>query len=313
MGVMRGLRFIALAAGTLGGVYGAAYGLLTGQARRAERIIGPPVAPPHLADGVYLPDGSGPVPPAEEDGALRFAMFGDSMAAGLGVDGPDQLPAVVLARGLAEEAGRPVRLDTYAVVGAATRDLPAQVEQALLNPPEVAVIIVGANDVTTLTTVPDAVAGLERVILTLMDTGCGVVIGTCPDLGVIRPIAQPLKSIARTWSLLLARAQRKMAVRIGAIPVPLADLLAPEFLARPREFFSPDQFHPSSIGYEAAASVLLPALCTVAGVWTGGPLPRLPVRSAVAESRRPTARFIARLNLRLGRPVRELGPVSPTP
>jgi lysophospholipase L1-like esterase len=308
MGVMRGLRFVAVAAGTLGGLYGAAYGLLTGQARRAERIIGPPVAPPFLADGVYLPDGSGPVPPAEEDGALRFAMFGDSMAAGLGVDSADQLPAVVLARGLAEEAGRPVRLDTYAVVGAATKDLPAQVEPALLNPPEVAVIIVGANDVTTLTTVPDAVAGLERVIRTLMDAGCGVVVGTCPDLGVIRPIAQPLKSIARTWSLLLARAQRKAVTRLGAIPVPLADLLAPEFLARPREFFSSDQFHPSAVGYEAACSVLLPALCTVAGVWTGGPLPRLSVRSPLAEARRPTAKLIARLNLRFGRPVRELAP-----
>lgn len=308
MGVMRGLRFVALAAGTLGGLYGAAYGLLTGQARRAERIIGPPVAPPHLADGVYLADGTGPVPPAEEDGAMRFAMFGDSMAAGLGVDGPDQLPAVVLARGLAEEAGRPVRLDTYAVVGAATRDLAAQVEQALLNPPQVAVIIVGANDVTTLTTVPDAIAGLERVIRALMDAGCGVVVGTCPDLGVIRPIAQPLKSVARTWSLLLARAQRKAVARLGAIPVPLADLLAPEFLARPREFFSRDQFHPSAVGYEAACSVLLPALCMVAGVWTGGPLPKLPVRSTLAESRRPTAKVIARLNLRFGRPVRELAP-----
>jgi lysophospholipase L1-like esterase len=306
MSVMRGLRFVALAAGALGGLYGAAYGLLTGQARRAERIIGPPVAPPFLADGVYRPDGSGPVPPAEEDGALRFAMFGDSMAAGLGVDGPDQLPSVVLARGLAEEAGRPVRLDTYAVVGAATKDLTDQVEQAMLNRPDVAVIIIGANDVTTLTTVPDAVAGLERVIRSLMDVGCGVVVGTCPDLGVIRPIAQPLKFIARTWSLLLARAQRKAVARLGAIPVPLADLLAPEFLARPREFFSSDQFHPSAVGYEAASSVLLPALCMVAGVWTGGPLPKLPVRSTLAESRRPTVKFIARLNLRFGKPVREL-------
>ena len=307
MGAMRGLRFVVLAAGTLGGLYGAAYGLLTGQARRAERIIGPPVAPPHLADGVYLPDGTSPAT-ADEDNVLRFAMFGDSMAAGLGVDSPDQLPAVVLARGLAEEAERPVRLDTYAVVGAATRDLPAQVEQALANPPNVAVIIVGANDVTTLTTVPDAVEGLEQVIRTLQDAGCGVVVGTCPDLGVIRPIAQPLRAIARVWSQLLARGQRRGVSRVGAIPVPLADLLAPEFLARPREFFSSDQFHPSAVGYDAACSVLLPALCTVAGVWTGGPLPKLPSRSPLAEARRPTAKFIARVNLRLGRPVRPLAP-----
>jgi lysophospholipase L1-like esterase len=301
MGSMRGLRLAAVAVGTAGGLYGAAYGLLTGQAKRAERIIGLPVAPPHLADGVYLPDGTGPLPPDRVAAPMRFAMLGDSMAAGLGVDGPDQLPAVLLARGLADEARRPVRLDTYAVVGAATRDLPGQVEQALLDPPDVVVIIIGANDVTTLSPIPKVIAGLEDVIRRLQAAGTGVVLGTCPDLGVIRPIAQPLRSIARTWSLLLARAQRKAVNGLGAIPVALADLLAPEFLARPAELFSSDQFHPSAVGYEAACSVLLPALCSVAGVWTGGPLPVLPTRSVVAESRRPTARLVARLNMRIGR------------
>ena len=37
---------------------------------------------------------------------------------------------------------------------------------------------------------------------------------------------------------------------------------------RPDELFSRDQFHPSGAGYEFAAGVLLPALCSAAGVFT---------------------------------------------
>lgn len=292
----RGLRTAALAAGTIGGLSGAAYGLLTGQAKRAETVIGIPVDPPWLADGIYLP------PSGDDTGEpLTFAMLGDSMAAGLGVDGPEQLPAVVLARELAEEAERPVRLDTYAVVGATTRDLTSQVDRALQAPPRVALIIIGANDVTVQMPIPVSVARLEREVRRLMAAGAGVVVGTCPDLGAIRPLAQPLRSYARTWSLMLSKAQGRVVKRSGATAVPLAELLSPEFLTRPTELFSSDQFHPSAAGYEAAASVLLPALCSAAGVWTGGPLPTLSHRSAVAESRRPTSRLIARVNRRLKR------------
>lgn len=130
----------------------------------------------------------------------------------------------------------------------------------------------------------------------LVEAGAKVVVGTCPDLGAIRPIAQPLRSVVRSWSLTLARYQRKAVVLAGGHPVPLADLLSPEFLTRPAELFSKDMFHPSAAGYLAAAGVLLPELCAAAGFWDGGPLPEQPTRSAAVEARRPTARLVARLN-----------------
>ena len=55
--------------------------------------------------------------PARPGDVLRFAVLGDSTAAGLGVDRPEQLPGVVLARGLAEETGR----DTADIVRAIPR------------------------------------------------------------------------------------------------------------------------------------------------------------------------------------------------
>ena len=265
------LRTAVFTAGALGGVSGAAYGLLSEQSRRARRVIGIPEAPPLNADGVHR--SGAPDARQSEDGAdpreLRFAVLGDSSAAGLGVDTPEQLPGVLLARGLAEESGRPVRLTTYAISGSTTRDLPAQVDRALADPPTVALLIIGANDVTVKLRVSTSAQLLGVQLARLRAAGVPVVVGTCPDLGAILPIPQPLRAIAGSWSRTLARAQRAVVLRAGAVPVSLADLLSPEFFARPAELFSKDRFHPNGAGYEAAAAVLLAPLCAAAGVWSG--------------------------------------------
>ncbi|MGP4019707.1 SGNH/GDSL hydrolase family protein [Saccharopolyspora sp. 5N708] len=300
----KALRLALLAAGTAGGLSGAAYGLLNGQSRYARRVIGPPANEPLRADGIHLPGGFGPVPRRElADGAqpLELAVLGDSSAAGLGVNFPAELPGVRLARGLAEELDRPISLTTHAIVGTTTQELAAQVDAALLRPPRLVLIIVGANDVTSKLPVSACAELLGDAVRRLVGAGVAVVVGTCPDLGAIQPIPQPLRSIARHWSLALSRAQRGAVEAAGGHAVPLADLLSPEFLARPGEFFSPDRFHPSAAGYEAATTILLPAMCAAIGEWEGGPLPLAPTRSKAAEARRPTSRIVARLNRRLHR------------
>ena len=298
----KALRLALLAAGTAGGLSGAAYGLLNGQAGHARRIIGPPVADPLRADGVHLPTGVGPVPRDEvPEGVqpLEMAVLGDSSAAGLGASLPRELPGVRVAQGLAEEVDRPVALTTHAIVGARTQELSAQVDAVLQRPPDAVLIIVGANDVTSKLPVSRCAELLGEQVRRLVEADVKVVVGTCPDLGSIRPIPQPLRSVASRWSLALARAQRRSVEACGGYAVPLADLLSPEFLARPAEYFSPDKFHPSGAGYEAAADILLPVMCIAVGAWQGGPLPPAPTRSETAEARRPTSRIVAHLNRRL--------------
>lgn len=304
---MAGLfRTTAMAAGCFGGL-GAMYGLLSEQSKRARRAIGQPTSAPLRADGVYLPDGTGPLAAcharATAPDPIRVAVLGDSSAAGVGAEVEGHLPGVLVARGLAEESERPVRLDTYAVSGCTSRDLAPQVELALANSPDVVLMLIGANDVTKRIAPQAAAAMLGEAVRRLRAEGVAVVVGTCPDLGVVRLIPQPLRGVVRTWSLTLARLQRAAVQRAGGRAVPLADLLASEFLTR-SDFFSRDQFHPSDAGYEAAASVLLPAVCAAVGVWDGGPLPRLSSRSAAAEARRATARLTAAANRRLDRVLR---------
>ncbi|WP_406692688.1 SGNH/GDSL hydrolase family protein [Saccharopolyspora sp. ID03-671] len=300
--VTKALRLALLAAGTAGGLSGAAYGLLNGQAGHARRVIGPPIAEPLRADGVHLPSGVGPVPRGEVPEGVRpleLAVLGDSSAAGLGASFPSELPGVGVARGLAEELDGPVSLTTHAIVGATTQELSEQVDAVLRRPPDVVLIIIGANDVTSKLPVPRCAELLGEQVRRIVEEGVPVVVGTCPDLGAIRPIPQPLRSVASRWSLALARAQRRSVEINGGYAVPLADLLSPEFLARPAEFFSPDRFHPSGAGYEAAAEILLPVVCIAVGAWQGGPLPPAPTRSETAEARRPTSRVVAHLNRRL--------------
>ncbi|ASU79923.1 GDSL family lipase [Actinopolyspora erythraea] len=290
------LRLAAIGTASLGGLSGAAYGLLNEQSRYARRVIGAPDGGPLHADGTYFPAGD----ESGTDSPLDFAVLGDSSAAGLGVEVASELPGVRLATGLADELERPVRLSTHAVVGSTTRRLDAQVDVVLRDPPRLALVLIGANDVTTRIPVSTSTRLLERGVARMTDAGVAVVVGTCPDLGVIRPIPQPLRSVARRRSLTLAREQRRAVERAGGHAVPLADLLSPEFLTRPVELFGRDRFHPSAAGYEMAADLLLPTLCDAIGAWTGAPVPSAPVRSEAVEARRPTRRLVARLNLRWG-------------
>ena len=272
------LRTTVFTVGALGGLSSAAYGLLIEQSRLARKVIGVPEEPPLNADGVYRPEVV--TNPAE----LRFAVLGDSSAAGVGVDTAEQLPGVLLARGLAEESGRPVRLVTYAVSGSTSRDVEAQMDRAVADPPDVVMLIVGANDVTAKLPVRTSATLLHEQLDRLRAARIPVIVGTCPDLGAIRPIPQPLRAVAGSWSRMLAHAQRAVVLSAGGIPVPLADLCSPEFIARPAELFSKDRFHPNAAGYEAAAAVLLAPLCEAAGVWSTQ-VRALPVKPPVARLR----------------------------
>ncbi|HET8583038.1 MAG TPA: hypothetical protein VFL65_07275, partial [Jatrophihabitans sp.] len=103
-----------------------------------------------------------------------------------------------------------------------------------------------------------AVPYLEDAVARLRALGTEVVVGTCPDLGTIRPLAQPLRAYARWQSRRMAREQTVAVVRAGGRTVSLGDLLGPLFMTH-LELFSEDRFHPSAAGYEAAADAVLPS------------------------------------------------------
>ncbi|MFW5416291.1 SGNH/GDSL hydrolase family protein [Nocardiopsis sp. CNT-189] len=277
--------------------------LLYLQARLAHRAVGFTEWKRPRVRRIY---GEGEGPP------ISFALFGDSTAAGFALTEGPLTPGVLLAEGIAAVADRPVRLRNMSVVGAASADLGAQLDRLRGAPVDLAVVFIGANDVIRLTRPADSADHLRDAVRRLRAGGAEVVVATCPDLGSVRPIGWPLRTVARRASRRLAAAQTVAVVEAGGRTVSLTDLLSDEFWARPEELFGPDRFHPSARGYAAAASVVLPSACVLLGL-----LPELEEAEEAPEEVLPVHRAAAAAVDRPGTEVsgtevagRERGPLG---
>ena len=261
MGKAAAARKLASAAAFGGGglsVLGAlSYGLLRTEAKIARKAIGRIDAPVPDPTGWYGRGRPGP--------AIRIALLGDSSAAGYGVDTVEQTPGALLGSAVAAGADRRVHLRTFCFSGAKSIQLAEQVDAALRIEADAAVILIGANDVTNQTLPSESVRYLSEAVRRLHEADVAVVVGTCPDLGTVRPIPQPLRQVARTWSRRLAAAQAIAVVEAGGRAVSLGSILGPEFDASPALLFGPDRFHPSAAGYAALTSVLVPSTLAALG------------------------------------------------
>jgi lysophospholipase L1-like esterase len=248
----------AYGGGAAGLLAGLGIGLVAAEAKLARRTIGEPTE--------HAPDPAGSYGrPRRGVRPLRLAMLGDSSAAGLGVDDSAETPGALLAGMLARDLGRRVELDLQAFIGARAKDLDLQAQRVLRHPVDIAVILIGANDVTHRVPPDTAARSLGRAVATLQAAGAQVVVGTCPDLGSVKPLMQPLRTLARVRSRKMAQAQTVATVEHGARAVSLGNLLGPEFATNP-QMWSSDRFHPSPEGYARVVDALLPSVLEALGV-----------------------------------------------
>ncbi|WP_051267695.1 SGNH/GDSL hydrolase family protein [Nakamurella lactea] len=283
------------AAATVGvalvGLGGIGWAAMSGQARDAARRIEdaaidaavasgaiPPgrtlaagdIRPPD-GDGLYPPartampraENPGPAPAGDATAGLTLTMLGDSTSVGFGTDRADQLPGVLLARRLATEFAVPVRLSTHGRVGAASAELADQVTAALAERPDLAVIVIGANDITERVPPGRAARLLGAAVAGLRAERVQVVVATCPDFGVIAPIPQPLRTLVTRWSQRLAALQDRAVRAADGVPIAIGRLVSPEFRGRPDLFYA-DGFHPSASGYARAVDVMTPEVIEAA-------------------------------------------------
>jgi lysophospholipase L1-like esterase len=228
------------------------YGVLLGESVLARRMIGMTENRPPSADGVYGDDHPGQ--------PIHCLILGDSAAVGYGLETADATPPALIGIGLAHVLDTPVDVHSEARVGAQTADLREQINRGLTYHPDIALIVIGTNDVTHQ--VPSYVSSrlLGASVRRLVAAGCEVVVGTCPDLGTVRPLPQPLRWVARRRSRALARRQMMAVVAAGGRAVSLGDLLGPVFAERSEVMFGADRFHPSATGYANMVSVLVPSM-----------------------------------------------------
>lgn len=239
----------------------AGWALLQAEIVIAKRVIGDGPGTPQPDEGTY---GAG------FGEARRILVLGDSTAAGVGANRPAETLGAIVATGVAALSGQPVELRNVSRSGATSPQLLGQLERglSLLPEPEVAIIMIGANDVKERLDRAASVRVLSETVSHLVELGTEVVVGTCPDLGSVRPIPQPLRALVERWSRDLAAAQTVAVVEAGGRTVSMGDLLGPTFRASPLEMFSEDGLHPSSAGYARAAAALLPSVVDALGMRT---------------------------------------------
>jgi lysophospholipase L1-like esterase len=189
---------------------------------------------------------------------LRFAVLGDSIAHGQGASRPADRPAARLARAL-EERGVPVTTEVYAVPGARSAALRAQVDRALGWRPDVAVVVVGANDLTHRVPPAAAARDLGDAVRRLRKAGAEVVVAPAPDISIVPHVPEAYRGLVRAGSALL-RAQQVEAVLAAGGRVADRDGSTSTAFRNDASLFSGDSFHPSSAGYAVIAGALLPEI-----------------------------------------------------
>jgi lysophospholipase L1-like esterase len=190
---------------------------------------------------------------------LRLVVLGDSIAYGTGALRREDALGPRLAAELAEE-GFAVDLSVLAVPGAESADLPAQVRRAIPLRPDLAVIIIGANDLARFVPPASACRFLAAAVTQLRKAGTRVVVVPAPDMSSVPWIPAPLRAVVSAASALMARRQAEAAASAGATVAHVSDAIGSAFAADPHAMFAADRFHPSSAGYARIAGALAPAV-----------------------------------------------------
>jgi lysophospholipase L1-like esterase len=191
-----------------------------------------------------VPVGSGP--------PVRVAVLGESTAAGCGVATHDEGFPGGFARELAARTGRPVAWEVVGQHGATGRRIRYRLVPRLSRDLTVAVLMAGGNDVLSRRPPGQWRDDLSAIVDELADrAGRVVVTGTPPFAdfpSLPRTLARYLVARADAVDEVSRQvcAHRPTATWIGSAELPPVE----------PDFFGPDRFHPSAVGYRRWAAAV---------------------------------------------------------
>jgi lysophospholipase L1-like esterase len=151
----------------------------------------------------------------------------------------------------------------FARPGARSAHLRGQVDKALAWQPTLAVVVIGANDLTHFVSAVEAADELARAVRRLRADGAEVVVAPAPDLSAVPHVPPALRTVVRSAGELLRQRQVRAVLDEGG-RVADPDQRASRAFAADPSLFSADRFHPSSAGYAVIADSLLPAVVEAA-------------------------------------------------
>jgi lysophospholipase L1-like esterase len=193
---------------------------------------------------------------------LRLAVLGDSIGYGQGARVPADRLGPRLAAALTAE-GFDVDLHVLAVPRSTSADLDAQVRRAEPLRPDLAVVVIGANDLVRFVPPADASRALRTAVAGLQAAGADVVVVPAPDMSVVPFVPPALRPLVQSACSALQRQQEEVARAAGVTFADIGPAVGAAFAADP-QMFSADRFHPSSAGYARIAEALAPVVIAAA-------------------------------------------------
>jgi lysophospholipase L1-like esterase len=124
---------------------------------------------------------------------------------------------------------------------------------------DVALLVVGANDLTRQVPPARAAAALGSAVRELRERGTQVLVVPTPDLSSVAWVPPAFRSVVAALCDRLRAGQTSAAEAVGGVVAAVAPELSRRFAAEPA-LFSADRFHPSSAGYALVADALAPPL-----------------------------------------------------
>ena len=193
---------------------------------------------------------------------LRLLVLGDSIAYGTGARRPEDTLGRRLTTALTTE-GFDVDLDVLAVPGAVSADLATQVRRSESLAADLAVVVIGANDLARFVPPAQAVASLADAVTTLRRRDTDVVVVPAPDMSAVPFVPPAFRPAVQAASALLQRLQTSAVEAAGGVVAADVVEVSRAFAGDPT-MFSGDRFHPSSAGYAHIAAALTPAVLEAA-------------------------------------------------
>jgi lysophospholipase L1-like esterase len=190
---------------------------------------------------------------------LTLVVLGDSTAISQG-GSYGKGYAMATAQYLAKD--RQVTWVNLAVSGARSHNVAdEQLSKALSYRPDVALVAVGANDVTHLTRYASARSSLQQTIKALrrVNPEIKIVLTGSPDMGSVPRFPQPVRWLAGERTKGLNRMVSQLAQDERVIFAPIAERTGPTFRRNPR-LFAPDKFHPNTEGYRLWTPIITRSL-----------------------------------------------------